>query len=553
MTGTTPTGSAVGHAARVLASVFRNPPLRRVELAFAGFNVAEWAVWVAILVYAYGQGGTTEVGIVALVMLLPAAVVAPVGAVLGDRHRAGRVLFWGYVAQAVALAATAAVLLADGPAMAVYAAATVATASVTVTRPTMSALTPSLARSPDELTAVNVVSSWIESASVLVAPALAGLLLAISGTDAVVAVMAAVLVMSAVLVWPEPGPPPAGDQDDRVAVRESITSGLRALRSERAARLLMILICADFVALGALDVLYPELAIGVLDRSESWAGYLNAAFGAGATVGVVLTARMIGKPRLVPSMIFGLALYVTSFALLAVYPTLGTAVLLLAAAGAGRVVLDVGARTLLQRVAPSHVLAGVFGLLEGFASLALAIGSVLVAALVALGGAKLGILGIGLLLPLAAAIAGRDLLDIDRHATVPVVEIGLLRGLPLFAPLGPSTLEAIARSLERRELDAGTEVIRQGEQGDRFYVIADGSIEVIRDGVLVATLGRGDGFGEIALLHSVPRTATCRAVGATTVYALDADTFLTSVTGHPRTHAAARDLAERRGLPTLAA
>jgi MFS family permease len=543
-------GGAFAHAAHVLVSVFRSPALRRVGLAYAGFNLAEWAVWVAILVYAYGQGGTTEVGVVALVMLLPAALVAPLGSVLGDRHRAGRVLFWGYLAQAAALAVTAAVMVADGPTLAVYAAATVASATVTSTRPTMSAYTPSLARTPEELTAVNVVSSWVESASVLVAPSIAGVLLAVSGTAAVMIAMCAVLLVSALLVYGKPGPPPAGTADDRVAVVASVAAGFDVLRRERAARLLMILMCADFVALGALDVLYPELAIGVLDRSESWAGYLNAAFGAGATVGVVLTASMVGRPRLMPTMLLGLSLYVVSFVLLAFYPTVGTALLLLALAGAGRVVLDVGARTLLQRVAPSDVLARVFGLLEGLAFLALALGSLLVAGLVALGGATLGIVGVGLLLPLAAAAAGRGLLDIDRHATVPVVEIGLLRGLPLFAALGPATLEALARALERTDVAAGADVIRQGDDGDRFYVIADGAIEVIRDGTTVTTLGRGDGFGEIALLHAVPRTATCRAATGATLYALDADTFLTAVTGHPHAHAAARDLAASRLLPS---
>ena len=536
----------LARVAGVLRAVFGNRELRRVEIAFAAFNIAEWGVWIAMLVYAYGRGGTTEAGIVATVQLVPAALFAPLASVLGDRHRPGRVLCLGYVTQGVALGATAVVLLAGGPPLLAYAAATVATVSMTIARPTMSALTPALARSPDELTATNVVSSWIESVSVLAAPALAGLLLAVGSPGTVFAVMAVSTALAAILVAPVPGPPPAGTGTPPEPVRRSILGAVQVLRTERPARLLVILLSADFVALGALDVLYPELAMGTLERSESWAGYLNAAFGAGATVAVVVTAGLVGRQRLVPSMLGGMSLYLAAFVLLAAYPTAGTALVLLAAAGAGRVVLDVSARTLLQRVSPPDVLARVFGLLEGIAMAGLALGSLAVAGLVALGGTRAAIVGIGLLLPIAAVAAGRDLLSIDRHATVPVVEIGLLRGLPLFAPLAPATLEALARGLSPYEVAAGTDVIRQGEVGDRFYVIASGAVRVLRDGVEVALLERGDGFGEIALLRDVRRTATCTAAGDALLYVLGKDAFLTAVTGHPRAHAEAARLADAR-------
>jgi CRP-like cAMP-binding protein len=135
---------------------------------------------------------------------------------------------------------------------------------------------------------------------------------------------------------------------------------------------------------------------------------------------------------------------------------------------------------------------------------------------------------------------------VDRDADVPVVEIGLLRALPLFCALPAPELEGVARSLTSVDADAGEAVIVQGEVGDRFYVVAEGRVEARENGRLVNTLARGGGFGEIALLHDVPRTATCTAVEPSRLYALERDDFLAAVTGHARASDEAHRLAAGR-------
>jgi CRP-like cAMP-binding protein len=120
--------------------------------------------------------------------------------------------------------------------------------------------------------------------------------------------------------------------------------------------------------------------------------------------------------------------------------------------------------------------------------------------------------------------------------------------MPLFAPLDPATLESLARSLVPVEVADGQTVVREGEPGDRFYVVASGLVRVERQGVIVNTIGRGDGFGEIALLRDVPRTASCIASGDVLLYALDKHAFLASLS-HPAVNAEAERLATARGRP----
>lgn len=530
--------SYVARIPAVFATVFRNPELRRVQAAFAAFTGAEWGVWIAMLVYAYEQGGATEAGIVAVVQLVPAAAFAPFAAGLADRHLPARVLATGYAVQAAAMSATAVAIFGDAPPPVAYALAAVAATAVTITRPAQAALLPGLAHSAEELTATNVVTGCIESVAVLAAPAAAGLILAVASAGAVFAVMAGLVLVAAVVVAPIAGPPaPAGAGTDD----EPLSAVLA-----HAPVLLVGLLGAQYVLVGALDVLFVVLAIGVLDLGSSGAGYLNAAFGLGGTVGIAATVALVGRKRVAPAVAAGVAGFSLAFVLIGIWPTAAGTFALLVVAGAGRSLLDVGGRTLLQRMVPSNVLARIFGLLEGLSMAALAVGSLLVPALVGLGGARTACIVLGLLLPVAALFGARRLLALDRHADVPVVEISLLRSLSIFAPLGVPEIESLARSLEQVEVEPRTAVIRAGDRGDRFYAIADGTVEVRRDGKPIGTLSRGDGFGEIALLRDVPRTADVVALSRSVLYALAKHDFVSAVTGHPAAAAEGDRLARER-------
>jgi len=542
--------------ALVLRTVFRNADLRRAQLGYAGFVTVEQAYWIALLVHAYNVGGTTRAGVVAVVLLAPAALFAPLCAVLADRHSPPRVQAFAYAVQASAFGASAVALLVGWPDAAAYALAALASVALTVTRPTQAVLLPFLARAPQELTAANVVSNWAASAALFGAPALTGVLLTIGSPGVVFAACAIVMAFAALVLAPlarrHHRTLATEDEQWRTGFLNEIRGGFQALRRQKEARVVVGLIGAQFVVIGALDVLIVALAIGVLAMGNGGAGFLTAAFGAGAMMGAAFTVVLVGRRRLVPFLLLAAVLWSASFSLLAGNATRPSALFLLAVAGAGRSLLEVAGRTLLQRISPPGVLARVFGVLEGLAMAALAAGALLTPALIALVGAKVALVGLGAILPALAVVRLRRLLAADSTATVPVVEMALLRSLPIFAPLPAPALESLAQSLEPLTASRGTVVIRQGEVGDRYYAIADGEVDVFSDGQYVRTLGRGEGFGEIALLASVPRTATVRARSDVRLYALEKGPFLIAVTGHaPAAEAADVVVRARTAAPAI--
>ncbi|HWF36078.1 MAG TPA: cyclic nucleotide-binding domain-containing protein [Solirubrobacteraceae bacterium] len=543
----------MGQRGAVLRRVVGNEALRRVEAAFLGFGCGENGVWVAILVYAYERGGTSLAAAIAVIQLLPAAAVAPFASRLTDR-RGGAIGLWlGYVAQALSIGATAALLLAGAPSVAVYAAAVLAACAVTFTRPAQAALLPTLVEDPAELTSANALAGWLESASFLVGPGLAGVLIAVDGPGLACAAFAVGVALSALVVTPlarrvstapaSPTTAPAAKTDGEVPM-----SVLTAVRSQPGMASLLGVVGVQFVALGALDVLEVVIAISLLALGPSGAGYLSAAFGAGGVAGGVLAIVLIRPHRLARPLLVGGLAWGAAFLLLSAWPTAAAAFALLAGAGACRTVLDVSGRTLLQRTIPAPFRGRVFGVLEGASMLGFALGSASVPLLAYLGGPRAAVAGTGVVLLAAVAATAHPVARLEASVPVADTALALLRGSSIFGMLPAPELEALAQSLVREQAPAGAAIVREGDRGDRFYLIASGTLTVSVGEAEIGALGPGDGFGEIALLRDGVRTATVTAREPVTLYALERLAFLEALTGSaPAHHAAQRLVADLLG------
>jgi MFS family permease len=527
-----------------LRAALRSPAIRRVVVAFATFNFAEWATWTAVLVYAFERGGAAESGLVAFTMVAPAAVIAPIVASLGGRFRRERLLLLAYVVQAVVMTACAIAFAADAPPLVIYLIATLTSISVTLTRPAHGSILPSLAATTDELTAANVASGTVQNVSIAIAPFAAGLLYADSGPGTVFAVCAAGVAIGAGLVagvrtvTDEPDES-AGAEPEPVETAGNPLDGLRYLGRARGPRLVVALIGSAAIIEGALDVLMIVVAIDLVGGGPTEAGALSSAAGVGGILGAAAAVTLVGRLRLAGPLALGLLVWGAPVAVLGVAPGLAIALAVFLVAGIGRGELDVAGRTLLQRVTPDPALPGVFGMLEGTYMGMIAIGSIAVPLIIVFVGAHAALVVVGLWLPLVVALSWRSLRDVDAAAVVHVRELGLLRAIPMFAPLAPPTIERLAANLIPVDAPAGAWLIREGERGDRFYVVDEGEVEVEIGGRTVRREGPGSTFGEIALLRDVPRTASVRAVGEVRLLALEREVFLSAVTGHVRSRSVA--------------
>jgi len=529
-----------------ISGVLRNVQLRRVELAWGASVAAEWANFVALGVFAYDVGGTLAVGLAGLVRLLPAALVAPFAAFVGDRFRRERFLVAISAGGCLALAGSAAVYFVDRNEYVIFPLASIFGLSSTLLRPALQALLPSLARTPEELIASNGATSTIEGLATLVGPLVAGVLIAATDPGVVFALAGAALLAAALFfarVHVE-GRMRTAAASGAQSLRRALLAGYHTVLRARRARLVVGLIVAQTFVRGCLNVLIVVTAFRVLHAGPGAVGYMTAAIGVGGLVGAFAALALVGRRLATP---FGLALVVWGLpiALVAPRPYLALALVLLALVGAANSVEDVAGFTLLQRVVPDELLTRVLGVVWGLAMGALALGSISAPAVVSVIGPRPALVVVGAILPVLTLVTWRGLVEIDRSVAAPAEELAVIEGVPMFAPLSIAAKEHLAATLTPVSVVAGDVVIRAGDVGDRFYIVRHGDLEVVAPGVR-ATAGDGDYFGEIALIRDVPRTATVTALADSQLYAMDRNDFLAAVTSHSGVQAAGEVVVEQR-------
>jgi MFS family permease len=523
---------AAGRRLDSAVEIMRERNLRRLQLGWTAFFMVDALSMVALSVWAFDRGGVASVGVLGISRLLPGAVALPFGAWAADRFPRRRVVTVVFGSLAVTQASIAIALAWDLPALAVYVLVALGSIAATPYRSAQLSLVPLVARSPSELVAMNVTSGMLEGLATFAGPALAAVLLLVG--DPWVGVLAAAIAAVLGCIWVADV---RVDVDPSKAVRrarerplEALVGGIAELRRNRDIAVIVGCFVAQLLVRGFLTVLVVSVSFDLLELGDSGVGWLLSVIGMGGLVGGFSAVALTGRRRLAQPFGIALALWGAPIALVGLVPNRAVAVAAMFTIGVANAVLDVSGFTLIQRLATDRCLGRVFGVLF---TVGIAIGGLaaLVApALVSAFGLRPVLILVGAILPALAVASTARFRAIDQHSE-PVPELySVFAGIPLFAPLPPTTVEKLATSCSIGDSSAGTVIVREGDRGDRFYAILRGEVEIRVGGVPRRTLGPGDHFGEIALVRDINRTASVIALSDVHHASLGSADFLDSLT-----------------------
>ena len=512
-------------------------------MSTAATSLGKWAFMLALGVFAYRRGGTAAVGLVALVQAIPAVLAAPLLGLAGDHYPRQRMLVVTNGLRALLLAAVAGAMLAGMATAVVFVLAALFSTVSTANQPARAALIPVLARSPSEVSSATAVVGTIDTASFLLGAGIGGIILASTSVAFVTGLCCFAYCVATLLILEIP-------VDGRPARRSSerpikaLAAGFHLVLSDYRLRLVIGMTAVLAMIDGLTNVFVIVTAIHLLRKGTAGIGYLNIARGAGGLAGGAMAYALFGRSRLTTALALGSLAIGVPFVALGLVPGIALGLLAWSGLGFGYVLVKVSGIAMVQRLSGDRVLARVLAVLETTLVGSIGLGAILAPGLESMLGLQGALIATGAALPLLAAARWRAIRHFEIGSPVPQRAFALLRQCPLFAPLPLATVEGLARRLEPVDVLAGVEVVTQGDVGDRFYLIADGAVEVLQDGVLIRRQGPGESFGEIALLHDVTRTATVRTVEDSHLLALERNPFLLSVTGHSDSHSAGLEVAE---------
>ena len=406
-----------------IVRVLRNPGLRRIQLAFFGSTMGDWAFGVAVMVWAYTEGGAAAVGVYQALRFVVAAVAGPLGAHAADRVGSRkRYMMANDAVRAVLVALAAIAVGAGGPPVLVLGLALLAAGVGASFRAAQSGVVPRLVDDPAELTATNAVTSNLETVALFSGPAIGALLLALVDVQAVfwlnvLTFLWSLALVSAVRVPPPPrwaAQPEAPEQDEEHEgfVRE-VTAGFAQLGRDRDLGTVSVLAAAQGVVWGALTVFLVIIAVQVLDAGAAGVGYLNSVMGLGTVAGGLAVLGLVGRGRLGRDMAYGVLGWALPLVAIALVPSPLVAIAALAVIGLADPWVNLGLDTIPQRIAPERIVSRVFAAVDSTLIAAMALGAVTAPLLVHLLGLRgaMGALGAAVAVVAVAALPRLARLD----------------------------------------------------------------------------------------------------------------------------------------------
>lgn len=531
---------ALGAYRRVLG----NRPLTKLLLGEFVSSIGDWLYLVALLIILYTDSrDAVLLGIVGAARVLPYVFLSIPAGIVADRFDRRMVLLVSDLARGLLMLVLAWLVATDGPIEAVVAVTILATCFSAFFGPAIGAYLPSLARSEADLGPANSTYAMLENIAFIIGPAFAAIILAVTNNLGLAFVLNAVSFLAvAAVLWTLP--PSRGRDDQPVVDAPAEAPGVPAepkavveapFHWRRVAVPISALMVFDLVesfVFGGIGVLTVVIAFDLLGAGEEGTGALNMAVGIGGVLGAVVSGALVLRRRLGPPLLLGAVIMGGSVALLGQSGSLGLAMVAMGASAIGSLLVGIVGETLFQRIVPDEVRGRAIGILETLSVLLYAAGSLVMPSLAQAYGLGQVLLVSGIAI-MAAALLAIEFLGKWAVQPLPHDEIrATISRLDIFSGLPPARLEAAERRGSIVSMAVGQRIIAQGDVADRFYVIAEGEVEVTQvppDGGparVLRRMGVAEGFGEIGLLTGVPRTATVTAVSAGTLVAIDGPDFL---------------------------
>ena len=514
----------------------RSRPLRHLLVAWCVCYAGDLAAFTAASVYAYRAGGAGLVAVLGLLKALPGAILVPLLTSWADRVRLERLLIASVVPRALLLGAAAAVMTGGGQGVLVVVLVGLQGGLGSVFRQVQAALLPWMARTPDELTSANMAASVQQSAAMLGGPAIAAGLLMVSTAQSAMLAACGLVTVGAVLlidVRPLSSQAPTKAAGGLQQLKLDMAAGFQAGVWRRGAVPLLVPAAAQTFARGVLNVITVVIAIDLFSLGASGVGWLGAVLGAGGVLGGPLAVMFVRGRRVARCFAGGVAAWGVPFILLAFahapyWPYLAFGVI-----GVANVVDDVGVYSSLQQVIPPRLMGRALGMRRSVLLLSMGFGSAVTPLLIRAWGARGTLVATGVLLVVIAAVFWPSLARIDSRIAAPGPGVALLRQVAFFRPLPFAVIEHLATELRSATYEPGDVIIREGEPGERFYMIVEGRARASKDGRLLNELAAPGSFGEIALLRRIPRVVTITATSRLEARILAREEFLAAVTGNP--------------------
>jgi MFS family permease len=511
-----------------------NGPLTRLLAGEFVSAIGDWLYLVALLVVVYQRESSPALlGVIGAARVLPYIVLSVPAGIVADRFDRKTILLVTDIARGLCMLVLAWLVATDASLVPIVAVTILATSFATFFGPTIGAYLPSLTRDESELGPANSAWASLDNFAFVIGPAIAGVLIAVGGLTLAFILNAVTFGVIAIVLWRLPrgrrGPEAvASDAPTPAPSQEAFVRQLRRMLRPLSGMTLINAV-GGFV-FGGLGILTVVIAVDVLGQGEAATGYLNAAIGVGGLLGAVGSGILVLRRKLAPPLLSGGIVLGIGMLILGQVGSLVPALIAVAIAAAGSLLVDVVSTTLFQRTVPDAIRGRTLGLLNTIAIAFYAGGSLLLPILAGWAGIVPTLAFAGAVMVVATIVGVLLIGPASIQSPSLTEDQARLLGVPVFSGLQPGRLETAAQRAVARTTTPGEAVVRQGEAADRFYVILDGTYAVTQfaDGETreLRRMGADEVFGEIGLLSGIPRTATVTSIGPGRLLGLEGTDFI---------------------------